>query len=93
MINFKTVEEKSRLFSVLGDPTRLKILNVLIEDPNICVSELANKLEVSTSAVSQQCKLLEMSGLLRRVREGQRICYKLTNDDSKVQSLLYLVNN
>lgn len=82
---------KSRIFAALADETRLEILNMLTNNPNTCVSSLAERLGLSVSAVSQQCKLLELSGILRRVRQGQRICYQVRTDDRSVRKLLQLV--
>ncbi len=84
-------ETKSRMFSALADPTRLEILNLLINTPNTCVSALADILNLTVSAVSQQCKLLELSGFLRRTRQGQRICYQVRTDNRDVQRALKLI--
>lgn len=83
--------DKSRLFSALADETRLEILNTLMLYPNMCVGEVADWLKLSSSAVSQQCKLLELSGLLRRVRQGQRVCYQIRSEDPKVRKILKLL--
>jgi DNA-binding transcriptional ArsR family regulator len=85
------ISEKSRLFAALADETRLEILNLLILYPNICVSEIANRLGVSSSAVSQQCKLLELSGILRRIRRGQKVCYQIKTEDPDVRKALKLI--
>lgn len=84
-------KKTSRLFAALADTTRLEILNVLTNDSNVCVSALADKLGLSVSAVSQQCKLLELSGLLRRTRQGQRICYQLKLEDPIIRKVLKII--
>ncbi len=84
-------ENQSKLFAALADETRLEILNVLMNTSNTCVSGLADQLGLSVSAVSQQCKLLEMTGLLRRVRQGQRICYEVRTDNREVKKALSLI--
>ncbi len=80
-----------KLFSALGDETRIKILRLLIKDNGICVSSLAFELGVSVPAVSQQCKLLEMSGLITRVRQGQKICYQVNDNDPVVNKVIKMV--
>lgn len=80
-----------KLFSALGDETRIKILRLLIEDHGICVSSLALELGVSVPAASQQCKLLEMSGLITRVRHGQKICYQVKDNDPVVNKVIKMV--
>ncbi len=84
-------EKVSRVFAALADGTRLDILNLLMEYPDICVSGIADELSISVSAVSQQCKLLELSGLVIRNRQGQKICYSVKHEDPMVESLLNII--
>ncbi|MDB5185633.1 MAG: Transcriptional regulator, ArsR family [Candidatus Saccharibacteria bacterium] len=86
-----TEEKLPRIFAALGDSTRYQIMELLMRYPDICVSNLAFELDLSVSAVSQQCKLLELNGLVRRVRKGQQICYQVRRDDPLVRSILSLV--
>ena len=87
----KRSEKVSRVFSALGDPTRLEILQTLLGYPGICVSALAEELDLSVSAVSQQCKLMELSGVLVRKRMGQKICYQIRLDDPMVRRVVKLI--
>jgi predicted transcriptional regulator len=86
-----TVNNKSRIISAFADDTRIDILNLIIKFPNICVSSIANELNLSPSAISQQCKLLELSGVVIRVRQGQKICYKINNVNPTVEKLLDII--
>jgi ArsR family transcriptional regulator len=78
-------EERTRLlaefFKVLGDPTRVKIINALANE-ELCVSDLAAALEMTQSAVSHQLKLLRMANQVKTRREGKSIFYSL--DDQHV---------
>lgn len=87
----KRSEKVSRVFSALGDPTRLEILQTLLDYPGICVSAVAEELDLSVSAVSQQCKLMELSGVLARKRMGQKICYQVRLEDSMVKKVVKLI--
>ncbi|MCA9333118.1 winged helix-turn-helix transcriptional regulator [Candidatus Saccharibacteria bacterium] len=87
----KRQEKLSKFFNSLGDPTRLEILNTLTQYPGICVSALADELDLSVSAVSQQCKLMELSGILKRERKGQRICYQINSEEHLVKRLVNLI--
>ena len=75
------VECLSRLFSALGDPTRLTILRALAEaeDP-LCVSDLAVKADLSISAVSHQLRLLRDRNLVASRRNGRSIRYSLVDE-------------
>ena len=71
------IREKNKFFSIGADPTRLKILLLLKSNKELCVSDLANILSVSVSAISHQMSYLEQCGMLRRTKTGQTVCYEL----------------
>lgn len=79
--NTRNARSIARLFRVLGDHTRLKIMQLLLKQQNICVGEVADALQISTPATSQHLKQLELHGLLQPVRMGQRICYQPNRDN------------
>jgi DNA-binding transcriptional ArsR family regulator len=65
-------------FHVLGDPTRLKILYLLMKRP-CCVRDLAILVGVSESAISHQLRLLKDRHLVKSRREGTTIYYSLSD--------------
>lgn len=84
-------QQTVRIMQLLGDSTRYKMLKIMIRDQNMCVSDIASKLNVSVSAVSQHFKQFEMARLVERQRDGQRICYQLAGDEeiiSRIQKVL-----
>ena len=52
------------VFSLLGDKNRFLIIKLLIEQGEMCVTDLANVLDISVSAVSQHLRILEMSRMV-----------------------------
>ena len=75
----------TEFFKVLGNPARIRILLLLMEqDAN--VSDLAEQLGMTQSAVSHQLNLLKSHKLVRRRREGKMIFYTLV--DEHVQMIL-----
>ena len=64
---------------MFGNPTRIHILLLLMEQ-DACVSDLAERLGMTQSAVSHQLSLLKMGKLVRRRRDGKMIFYTLTDD-------------
>jgi DNA-binding transcriptional ArsR family regulator len=77
------IEKRAVLFSVLADPTRLKLLNLLSQqqEPNaLCVNALAYQLGVTQSAISQHLRVLKSSGLVKGERRGYRIHYFVSQD-------------
>lgn len=77
---------------LLGDKTRFKLFKLLMNSQQMCVSELASELHVSPSAVSQHFRSLELVGLVDKERDGQKICYLLT-DDGLVDRLKAIINS
>ena len=74
----QVVDKQAAVFSILADPTRLKLVKLLQHqhDTNaLCVSALANLLEVTQSAVSQHLRVLKVGGLVKRERRGYQIHY------------------
>jgi ArsR family transcriptional regulator, lead/cadmium/zinc/bismuth-responsive transcriptional repressor len=66
-------------FSLLGDPTRTRILHALSVD-ELCVSDLATLLGLSPSAVSHQLRLLRDRRLVAVRRDGKRTYYSLQDE-------------
>ena len=85
--------ELQHIFNSLADRTRLNLVLLLEQYENISVSELAEAVSVSVPAVSQHMKTLELSGVVRRERYGQRTCYQLQREDPFIQDLLALINH
>ena len=69
----------TEFFKLLGDPTRIHILFFLMER-DACVSDLANRLGLTHSAVSHQLSLLKANKLVRQRRNGKMIFYTLVDD-------------
>ena len=67
------------LFSALSDPTRLRIISVLI-DSETSVGEIASQLEMTESAVSHQLRGLRQMRLVRTRKEGRQVFYALDDD-------------
>ena len=80
------VEEGAALFRLLGDPTRLRMLNALAEADELCVHEIAEQIGASETKVSQALRLLRTAGVVRNRRDGRHIHYRL--DDDHVRALL-----
>lgn len=67
------------LFSALSDPTRLRIISVLL-DGEMNVGEIAAQLEMTESAVSHQLRGLRQLRLVRARKNGRQVFYSLDDD-------------
>ena len=71
--------ELERLFSVLADRQRIKILNLLasVDEDSVCVCELVPALGLKQPTVSYHLKQLAQAGLVERERRGTFAYYRL----------------
>jgi len=75
------------LFSALSDPTRLRIISVLL-DGEMNVGDIAAQLGMTESAVSHQLRGLRHMKLVRSRKNGRQVYYAL--DDDHVEKLYRL---
>ena len=73
----------SAFFRALGDPTRLRIVNLLSRGP-LCVCDIQRILEQPQPSISRHLALLKSAGLIRDRRDGMRTFYALTAWDSRL---------
>jgi len=71
-------------FKGLADPTRLKIISVLLGG-EIRVSDLAERIQTSQTAVSHQLRVLRDLRFVSSRREGTQIFYRI--DDEHIEDL------
>ncbi|MEM2918691.1 MAG: metalloregulator ArsR/SmtB family transcription factor [Candidatus Altiarchaeota archaeon] len=77
-INLNKVLKMSELFSVLGDPTRIEILNALSHG-ELCICEIVLALGKSQSLISHQLRALRHLNLVKVKKEGRNRYYSLNN--------------
>ncbi len=68
----------AELFKLCGDPTRVGILCALSRH-RLCVCELASVLEMSSSAISHQLRLLKQTGMVESARAGKNVVYSIAD--------------
>lgn len=78
------IESMSQLFKALSDPTRIRIISVLM-DGEQNVQQITEKIGMTQSAISHQLGLLRALHLVRFRRDGRQIYYVL--DDQHVVDL------
>jgi len=82
------LEGLTRLFRLLGDATRARLLYALVEAGELCVCDLAATIDATETTVSQALRLLRTAGVVRARRAGRMMRYRL--DDAHVRMLLDL---
>ena len=72
------ITEASRLFSMLAEPVRLRLLRSLMEE-DLTVSELVENTGCKQANVSKHLSLLLAYGLVERTKEGTSSRYSITD--------------
>ena len=78
----ETIDRIAELFKGFADPTRVHILS-LLQEQELCVTDIAAAVELSQSAISHQLSLLKQMHLIKFRREGKNILYSLADDHVK----------
>lgn len=82
ILDEEIVYDLADLFKVFSDSTRIRILTALF-DGELCVSEIAQRLEMSQTAISHQLRILKQNHLIKYRRQGKSIIYSLADDHVK----------
>jgi DNA-binding transcriptional ArsR family regulator len=69
----------ANLFSALSDPTRLRIIEILL-DCEQSVGGIAEQLGMSESAVSHQLRGLRLQRIVRARKQGRQVFYCLDDE-------------
>ena len=67
------------VFQALADPTRRRILTLLLED-DMAVTDVAEPFEMSLAAISKHLGVLTRAGLIQQERRGRVVWCKLDPD-------------
>ena len=84
-------EQLPAVFNALSDTGRFRIFKLLMRYQDLCVTDIANIMDISVPAASQQLKVLELSGLVTRDRQGQKICYCIKSTNPLVKAMIRVV--
>ena len=82
-----SIDIVSEVFKLCGDPTRVGILCALSRH-SLCVCELASVLNMTSSAISHQLRLLKQNGVICSHRAGKSVVYSFAN--THIQEIFHL---
>lgn len=85
----RNADEASQLLTAMANPKRLLILCNLL-DQELNVSQIAERVDLGQSPLSQHLSKLRAWGLVKTQRDGQQIKYSLASDEVRqVLTTLY----
>ena len=82
MLKLKTITDMSNFFKILGEPTRIKILNTL-DSNEMCVCDIANVLNMTKSTISHQLNILRINNIVKYKKVGKEVYYTLDDEHVK----------
>jgi DNA-binding transcriptional ArsR family regulator len=74
------LQQATRVFKLLGDPTRARLLYALLDGGEVCVCDLAAAIGAAEATVSQALRLLRASDVVVARREGRLAYYRLADE-------------
>ncbi len=79
MLHITSLKEGLAIFKALGSDVRIEILNILLDNNNMSMNELASRLNITNGALTSHIKKLESCGLITTSSESaghgnQKIC-------------------
>ena len=84
----KKIEEKSRFYKALGEPTRLKIIEYLIKKGQcICICKLSKLLKRDQSVIFRHICILKEAGILNTHKEAKYLMCCIKNKDRLIKIL------
>jgi ArsR family transcriptional regulator len=72
------MDRDAELFQSVADPTRLRLLNLLLQAGEICVCEMVDALDVPQYNISRHLHVLASAGWLEDRRLGKWIYYRIS---------------
>jgi DNA-binding transcriptional ArsR family regulator len=99
MLNPKEIEKLQSLmkkkderlpivFGALSDPRRCLIFRSFLKKDRLCVSDISRTFHISMSLASQHLKILEITGLLVKEKEGRTVYYRPNLQEELVTTII-----
>lgn len=83
----KQLEKMSRIYHMMSDPSRLKIVLCLAKNETN-VTALCKKLHMSQPTVSRHLSLLKLTGIAEARRDGKEIFYSILPESRKTLNII-----
>jgi DNA-binding transcriptional ArsR family regulator len=72
-----TPEADDDLWSAIADPSRRRVLDLIVSNGGVSASWLARRVPFSRQAVSKHLVVLEEAGLVSRRKQGREVLYQV----------------
>lgn len=75
-----TAQADDELWSAIADPSRRRVLDLLVSNGGVSASWLAGRVPFSRQAVAKHLAVLERAGLISRRQRGREVLYLVEAD-------------
>ena len=72
-----TAQADDELWSAIADPSRRRVLDLLVNNGAVSASWLAGHVPFSRQAVAKHLAVLEQAGLVSRRKQGREVLYRV----------------
>ena len=72
-----TTQADDQLWSAIADPSRRRVLDLVVSNGEVSASWLAGRVPFSRQAVSKHLAVLEQAGLVSRRKQGREVLYQV----------------
>ena len=73
-------EECTTVFQALADATRLRILEFLKKETELCVSDIAGRFDMKQPSISHHLDVLKRAGLVTSEKRGREVYYRFDRE-------------
>ena len=75
-----TAQADDELWSAIADPSRRRVLDLLVSHEGVSASWLAGHVPFTRQAVAKHLTVLEQAGLISRRKQGREVLYQVEAD-------------
>ena len=72
-----TTQADDELWSAIADPSRRRVLDLIVSHGDVSASWLASQVPFTRQAVSKHLAVLEEAGLVSRRKQGREVLYRV----------------
>ena len=80
MTSFQILDKSAEILKVMAHPIRLGIIEILILEGQLSVTEIYQKLDIEQSVISYHLKNMRLVNLVVSDRKGTKIFYKVEHE-------------
>lgn len=80
MTSFQILDKSAEILKVMAHPIRLGIIEILILEGQLSVTEIYQKLDIEQSVISYHLKNMRLVNLVVAERKGTKIFYKVAHE-------------